>query len=217
MDLHNIPSTPPQAVYSPTPVPVEQFVDGIRELSSGLITKQKIYDFLATYEIRAEDLERYKMWLPDRHTRNKVFRNEMIEAMVICWPIGAITPLHTHNGQLGWMTMVEGKLIVENYKQLGCNRPENQQVVGMDCLAGATRIEMQSLGTELVVPGGPLNTVDKTQTIHRIKNLEEWNERAVSLHVYSRPIDSCVVFDIEAGRCFRRDLKYDNEPAGPAA
>ena len=27
---------------------------------------------------RAEDLERYKMWLPDRHTRNKVFRNEMI-------------------------------------------------------------------------------------------------------------------------------------------
>ena len=212
MDLHNTTATTPQPIYSPTPVPVEQFVDGIRELSAGLITKQKIYDFLATYEIRAEDLERYKMWLPDRHTRNKVFRNEMIEAMVICWPIGAITPLHTHNGQLGWMTMIEGKLIVENYKQLGCNRPENQQVVGMDCLAGATRIEMQNVGTELVVPGGPLNTVDKTQTIHRIKNLDEWNERAVSLHVYSRPIDSCVVFDIEGGRCFRRDLKYDNEP-----
>jgi cysteine dioxygenase len=107
--------------------------------------------------------------------------------------------------------MIEGKLIVENYKQISCNRPENQQVVGMDCLAGATRIEMQTLATELCVPGGPLNTVDKTQTIHRIKNLPEWNERAVSLHVYSRPIDSCVVFDLEGGRCFRRDLTYDNE------
>jgi len=200
-----------QQVYSPTPVPAEQFIEGIRELSQGLITKQKMYDYLVAYEIRAEDLERYKLWLPDRHTRNKIFRNDMIEVMLICWPAGSITPLHTHNGQLGWMTMIEGKLKVENYRKLDCNRPENQQVVGMDCLAGATRIEMQHLHDELAVPGGPLNTVDKIQTIHRILNLPEWNQPAVSMHVYSRPIDSCVVFDMENQRCFRRDLKYDNE------
>ncbi len=210
MDLQNTAASPP-AAYNPTPVPAEQFVRGIEELSQGLITKQKIYDFLVSYEIRSEDLERYKQWLPDRHTRNKIFRNDMIEVMLICWPIGAVTPLHTHNGQLGWMTMIEGKLIVENYRKVRCNAAENEQVVGIDCLAGATEIEMQHLEDELAVPGGPLNTVDKTQTIHRIRNLAEWNERAVSLHVYSRPIDSCVVFDVQAQRCFRRDLKYDNE------
>lgn len=210
METQNLTAVP-QQIYSPAPVTAEQFVDGIRRLSEGLITKQKIYDYLVAYEIRAEDLEKYKQWLPDRHTRNKIFRNDMIEVMLICWPIGAITPLHTHNGQLGWMTMIEGRLIVENYRKLACNRPENQQVVGLDCLAGATEIEMEHLDTEMAVPGGPLNTVDKTQTIHRIKNLAEWDQRAVSLHVYSRPIDSCVVFDIENQRCFRRDLKYDNE------
>jgi len=204
-------TTAPAPTYAPAPVPVEQFVDGIRTLSEGLITKQKIYDYLVTYQLRTDDLERFKMWMPDRHTRNKVFRNEMIEVMVICWPIGAVTPLHTHNGQLGWMTMLEGRLVVENYRKISCNAAENEQVVGMDCLAGATRIDMERLDNELAVPGGPLNTVDKTQTIHRIRNLAEWNERAVSMHVYSRPIDSCVVFDIEAQRCFRRDLKYDNE------
>lgn len=209
--LHETRSPSATSAAAPIPVPVEEFIDGIRELSAGVITKQKIYDFLTTHDIRDEDLERYKMWMPDRHTRNKIFRNDMIEAMVICWPIGAITPLHTHNGQLGWMTMLEGKLIVENYRKINCNRPEAEQVVGMDCLAGATKIDMQLVGTELCVPGGPINTVDKTQTIHRIKNPSDWNERAVSLHVYSRPIDSCVVFDIEGGRCFRRDLKYDNE------
>ena len=78
-------------------------------------------------------------------------------------------------------------------------------------VAGATEIEMQHLHNELVIPGGPLNTVDKKQTIHRIRNLAEWEQPAVSMHVYSRPIDSCVVFDLEAQRCFRRDLKYDNE------
>lgn len=201
----------PQAVYSPEPVPAAQFVEGIRELSRGLITKQKIYDYLVRYEIRPPDLEQYKNWLPDRHTRNKIFRNEMIEVMLICWPVGAITPLHTHNGQLGWMTMIEGKLKVENYRKIDCNRPEAQQVVGIDCLTGATKIEMQHLQDEYAVPGGPLNTVDKTQTIHRIINAPEWNQRAVSMHVYSLPIDSCVVFDMDAQRCFRRDLKYDNE------
>ena len=201
----------PQPIYSPTPIPVEEFVNGIRELSQGVITKQKIYDYLVSYEMRREDLERYTQWLPDRHTRNKIFRNEMIEVMLICWPIGAITPLHTHNGQLGWMTMIEGRLTVENYRKVMCNKPENEQVVGLDCLAGATQIEMESLNTELAIPGGPLNTVDKKQTIHRIINPAEWNERAMSVHVYSKPIDSCVVFDLENQRCYRRDLKYDNE------
>ncbi|MFP5246933.1 MAG: hypothetical protein ACLGH0_09585 [Thermoanaerobaculia bacterium] len=210
MDVQNITAVP-QPIYSPTPVSAEQFVDGIRRLSEGLITKQKIYDYLVAYEIRPEELERYKMWLEDRHTRNKIFRNDMIEVMLICWPIGAVTPLHTHNGQLGWMTMIEGKLKVENFRKVSCNRPENQQVVGIDCLAGATKIEMEHLNNELAIPGGPLNTVDKTQTIHRIRNLSEWNERAVSMHVYSRPIDSCVVFDMDAQLCYRRDLKYDNE------
>jgi cysteine dioxygenase len=210
MDTQSITEVP-QAIYSPAAVPAEQFVDGIRRLSEGLITKQKIYDYLVAYEIRPDELESYKQWLPERHTRNKIFRNDMIEVMLICWPIGAVTPLHTHNGQLGWMTMLEGKLLVENYRKVGCNRPENQQVVGIDCLAGATAIEMEHIENELAIPGGPLNTVDKTQTIHRIRNLAEWNERAVSMHVYSRPIDSCVVFDMEAQRCYRRDLKYDNE------
>lgn len=210
MELQNV-AAAPQPIYSPTPVPVGQFIDGIRTLSEGVITKQMIYDYLVTWEIRPEDLEAYRNWLPDRHTRNKIFRNEMIEVMLICWPIGAITPLHTHNGQLGWMTMLEGKLLVDNYHKVSCNRPENQQVVGLDCLAGATNIEMEHIGSEYAIPGGPLNTVDKRQTIHRIQNLAEWNQKAASLHVYSRPIDSCVVFDLENQRCYRRDLKYDNE------
>jgi cysteine dioxygenase len=211
MDLQDMKAPTPERVYSPVPVSTEEFVAGIQSLSEGLITKQKIYDYVVSYEIRPQDLEKFKQWLPDRHTRNKIFRNDMIEVMLICWPIGAKTPLHTHNGQLGWMTMIEGRLIVQNFRKESCDRPENQQVVGMDCLAGATQIEMVHLEDELVVPGGPVNTVDKTQTIHRILNPEVWNERAVSMHIYSRPIDSCVVFDMDAQKCFRRDLKYDNE------
>jgi cysteine dioxygenase len=210
MDLQDLATAAPSPAHTPQAVSVEEFIEGIRALATGTITKPKLYEYLTTFEIRRQDLIGYYKWLPDRHTRNKIFRNERIEVMLICWPIGAKTPLHTHNGQLGWMTMIEGRLVVENYRKLSCDKPENEQVVGMDCLAGATRIEMKQLNTELAVPGGPLNTVDKTQTIHRILNLAEWNERAVSMHVYSLPIDSCVVFDLEKQTCFRRDLTYDN-------
>ena len=47
-------------------------------MAAGVITKQKMYDYLVAYEIRSQDLERYKLWLPDRHTRNKIFRNDML-------------------------------------------------------------------------------------------------------------------------------------------
>ena len=48
-------------------------------------------------------------------------------------------------------------------------------------------------------------TADKLQTIHRLYNLDE---PAVSIHIYSRPFDSCVAFDMEKQHCYRRQLAY---------
>lgn len=192
-------------------IPLDEFVSGLKNLTEGLITKAALCDYLTRFEPERGDLQPYVNWNPDRHTRNLIFRTPLIEVMLICWNVGNVTPLHTHNGQLGWMVMVEGKLKVENYRLVRCNKPENQEVVGIDCLAGATDIEMKLLGTETCEPGGPLNTVDKHQTIHRIQNPAEWSTPAMSIHIYSLPIASCVVFDMENRRCFRRDLGYDNE------
>lgn len=190
-------------------VPVAEFVEGIERISQGVITRQVLEEYLATVMPSTEELRDYEHWFEEKHTRNKIFRNDMIEVMLICWPVGVRTPLHTHNGQLGWMAMIRGRLLVENFRHVGCNAPENQEVVGIDCLAGATEIQMEPLETELVQRGGALNTVDKHHTIHRISNPADWQERAVSLHIYSKPIESCVVFDMEAQRCFRRNLQYD--------
>lgn len=199
------------SVSSPEVVPLSRFLDEIKQISAGYPTKPQLCDLLTRWTIEPKDLAPYEHWQADRHTRNLIYKNERIELMLLCWPAGAVTPAHTHNGQLGWMAMVSGRLKVENFRFLECDRPENQEVAGIDCLAGATSITMEKLHEEVCVPGGPLNTVDKQQTIHRILNPLEWNERAVSLHVYSLPIDSCVVFDLEAQKCWRRDLKYDNE------
>lgn len=194
----------------PETVPLERFLGELKEIASGLITKKALCELLTRHTIQARDLQPYEHWYPDRHTRNLIYRSDRMELMLICWPIGVETPLHTHNGQLGWMAMISGRLKVENFRLVECDRPENQEVVGIDCIAGASTITMEKLTTEICEPGGPLNTVDKHQTIHRIVNPPEWNERAMSLHIYSLPIESCVVFNMEEQKCVRRDLKYDN-------
>lgn len=192
----------------PATVSLEAFLAELRRISAGVITRSVLCDLLVRLTIDPADLAPYEHWLPDRHSRNLIYRNARIEAMLLCWPAGATTPPHTHNGQLGWMAMISGSLVVENFRYVDCSTPENQQVSGIDCIAGATEITLEPIAREVCVPGGPLNTVDKTQTIHRITNP---GDRAMSLHIYSLPIDSCVVFDLEAQKCWRRDLGYDNE------
>jgi cysteine dioxygenase len=102
--------------------------------------------------------------------------------------------------------VAQGALAVVNYKWLGCNAADNQNVAGLDCLGGATELDLDRLQVQECFPGGPVNTVDKVQTIHQV--VVQGKEPVVSLHVYSRPIDSCIAFDLEKRICYRRQLKY---------
>src|SRR6266446_5311268 len=83
---------------------------------------------------------------------------------------------------------------------------DHQNVAGMDCLAGATELDIDRREVQECYPDGPVNTVDKVQTIHQV--VVQGKERVVSLHVYSRPIESCVAFDLERRICYRRQLSF---------
>jgi cysteine dioxygenase len=106
------------------------------------------------------------------------------------------------------MMQQRGNLGVIDYKWLGCDHPENQNVVGLDCLAGSDHTKLDVVREIEACAGGPVVTADKLQTIHRLYNLSRRSERAVSIHIYSRPIDSCVAFDMEKNQCYRRQLAY---------
>src|SRR5688572_33483568 len=111
--MHVDPHSASRAPVAPArQVPLQQFVDEIERMSRSVITKSALEEFMLTTQPDPRELEPYKHWFTEKHTRNKIFRNDMIECMLICWPVGVKTPLHTHNGQLGWMAMVEGKLMV---------------------------------------------------------------------------------------------------------
>ncbi len=185
---------------------VGDFVAGLRELERDLITKSRIAEYMGAAKLRPEALREYVWWRDSFYTRNLIYRDDLFEVMTICWSPGQKTAIHTHNGQLGWMTVAQGEVETHEFHHASCNAPENQNVVNIDCLGGATEIRLDRVGTVRCSEGSGMVTVDKLQTIHQIENAGTTG--CVSLHVYSKPFDSCIAFDLERQRCYRRPLSY---------
>jgi predicted metal-dependent enzyme (double-stranded beta helix superfamily) len=187
-------------------VSIGSFVDTLKGFESGPITRDRVLHYCLETAVDRASLGLYTHFRPDAYTRNLVYRDALFEVMALCWSPGQRTPIHTHNGQLGWMSVEQGALAVINYKWLGCNASGNQNVSGMDCLAGATELDLDRREVQECHPGGAVNVVDKEQTIHQV--VLQGKEPAISLHIYSRPIDSCVAFDLEKRTCYRRELSF---------
>lgn len=187
---------------------IDEFVERLRGFEQGVITRDEVLDFCSGVQVSDASLDPYVHYDERIYTRNLVYRDDLFEVMTICWAPGQKTAVHTHNGQLCWMIPQRGNLGVVDYKWLGCDHPEKQNVIGIDCLAGSEHTKIEVVREVEACAGGPVLTADKLQTIHRLYNLSETTERAVSIHIYSRPIDSCVAFDMRNQRCFRRELTY---------
>ena len=187
-------------------VSVADFVETLKGFEKGPITRDRVLHYLRETALDRSSLDPYVHFRSDMYTRNLVYRDDLIEAMVVCWSPGQKTVIHTHNGQLGWMSVERGALAVINYKWLGCNASDNQNVAGLDCLAGATELDIDRRDVQECYPDGPVNTVDKVQTIHQV--VVQGKEPVVSVHIYSRPIESCVAFDLEKQSCYRRQLSF---------
>ncbi len=185
---------------------VDEFVEILQGFNPETLTSAAVLDICSDTDIDDASLSKYVHWHDSMYTRNLIYRNDLFEVMAVCWQKGQKTVLHTHNGQLGWMMVNRGVAEVTNFKWNGCNASEGQNQNGLDCLAGATELDLTRESVEQCGRNGHVNTIDRVRTIHRVAVVGE--EPVVSVHIYSRPIESCVAFDLETPRCYRRQLRY---------
>ena len=178
------------------PVPIQKLVEGLRQLPEAAFEKtEPIRKFLQETPVSAESLAPYLNWDRQHYTRNLIDRTSLYELMAICWEVGQASSVHNHRDQNCWMAVPIGRLHVENF-----------HLVHQDLQGGTCRLE-------------PLNTVemnisqpcavDPSDPVHRVLNPREFNARAVSLHVYSRPFDTCVVYSPEHGTCGEIQLHFN--------
>jgi len=174
---------------------IDDFIAGLRKLREPDFTGvQGTLEYLHTNPVDPESLAPYLFWNEQHYTRNLIDKTELYELLAICWEVGMKSSIHNHKGQNCWMAAPMGKLAVQNYR-----------VISEDL--GAHACNLVPTDVVEITASSPV-AVDPLNPVHDVRNLREWNQRAVSLHVYSRPFDSCVVYSVEQGTCGEIGLQY---------
>ncbi len=183
-------------------VSIQMLVEGLRQLpESAFGPTEPVRRFLQDNPVSAESLSAYLNWDRQHYTRNLIDRTSLYELMAICWEVGQASSVHNHRDQNCWMAVPIGRLQVENF-----------HLVQQDLDGGTCRLEPTN-----VVEMNPAHpcAVDPSDPVHRVVNSPQFNQRAVSLHVYSRPFDTCVVYSPERGTCGEIQLHFNTEYGKP--
>jgi len=177
------------------PISVQDFVPELRKFPEAAFREtESIRQFLQETPVNSDPLGPYLTWDRQHYTRNLIDKTPLYELVAICWEVGQASSVHNQRDQKCWMAAPVGRLRVENF-----------HVVHQDIGAGLCKLEpADTVEMNLHHPCA----VDPQEPVHRVLNPREFQQRAVSLHVYSRPFDTCVVYSAEQGTCGEIQLHY---------
>ena len=176
-------------------VGVDEFVQGLTAIPG--FKPELVNAYIQGHRVRPETLRPYLFFSPASYTRNLVFKNDLFEVIAICWEIGQVSRIHNHRDQRCWMVVPIGQLKNQNYRVV--DRDPQTHTCGLAPSKGF-----------LITPSAPCE-VDQAEPVHQVLNLAEYGERAVSLHLYSRPFNSCEVYSLEKGSYWDVPLSYNSE------
>jgi cysteine dioxygenase len=179
-------------------LPIHDFILELRKFPAPAFDQtEQIHRFLQQTPVDPESLTPYLKWDDQHYTRNLIDKTPLYELLAICWSVGQSSSVHNHKDQNCWMAVPIGRLLVENFHVF------EQDIPGGKCKIQSTEtVEMNAAQPCAVNPLDP---------VHRVYNPRAFNERAVSLHVYSRPFDTCIVYSAEQGTCGEIKLHYSTE------
>ncbi len=161
-------------------VSIHSLIDGLNSIPEAGFTCDGVYEYLGANPVDVSSIEKYLHWSDNFYTRNLIYKNDRFEVMVVCWERGQVSRVHNHWDQKCWMTVPVGRL-----------RGQNFAVAEIDEDAGRCRlIETNSFELSDCLAA----TVELEEPIHQVLNLDEHGERAVSVHIYSKPYDRCLSY-----------------------
>lgn len=177
-------------------VSIQTLVAALGQLPESAFDRtDRVKQLLQEMPVNPESLSPYLTWSRQHYTRNLIDRTPLYELMAICWEVGQASSVHNHRDQNCWMAVPIGRLQVENF-----------HLVHQDLQSGCCRLEpSNTVEMNISQPCA----VDPADPVHRVVNPRAFNQRAVSLHVYSRPFDTCVVYSPEQGTCGEIELHFN--------
>jgi cysteine dioxygenase len=179
---------------------ISDWVKNLAAIQAKDFTLENVQNFVIQHHVRPDSLEKYLYFSKGCYTRNLIFKNDLFECMTICWEIGQFSRIHNHRDQNCWMSAPVGRLKVQNFRVE--DRHSSADHSGTCRLVPTDIYEMNAANPVYVNPLEP---------VHQVLNLAEYNQRAVSIHIYSKPFDSCEVYQLEKGTYGDVPLHYTSE------
>jgi cysteine dioxygenase len=149
----------------------------------------RVARMLAEYSASHDDWRHFALFDAEVYTRNLVARNEHFEMLILCWNVGQHSPIHNHAGQNCWMAVMEGEIEETLFS------PPTAGIPG----------PLVPRSSKVHLPGR-VGFINDDIALHRVRPVP--GRRGISLHLYSKPIDVCNVYDEATGRIGQSRLVY---------
>ncbi len=176
---------------------IGEFVKRLRALpESAFADIDGMERFIAANRVDPASLTPYLIWDAQHYTRNLVDHTDMYDLIAICWEVGQGSSIHNHKGQHCWMSVPMGKLMCRNFTV-------HVEDVGRHYCEISPDVEFQ-------LDAGPPCAVQPETPVHEVFNPKAFAERAVSLHIYSRPFNRCTVYSAEKKTCGEVELHFNS-------
>ena len=179
---------------------ISDWIKNLSAIPAREFSLENVQTFVIQNHVRPDSLEKYIFFSKGCYTRNLIFKNDLFECMTICWEVGQFSRIHNHRDQNCWMSAPIGRLKIQNFRVE--DRHASADHSGTCRLIPTDIYEMNAANPVYVNPLEP---------VHQVLNLAEYNQRAVSIHIYSKPFDSCEVYQLEKGTYGDVPLHYTSE------
>lgn len=133
------------------------------------------------------EFDSYAYWHDRAYTRNCITRSGSYELLLMCWESGQGTPIHNHGGEECWVYIIQGELMEYVYERQ---------------TDGSFSVRNQSANAQ-----ASMSYMNDEMGWHSMRNTSD--SRSMSLHLYSKPISSCQVFNEQTGQLELRFPQLD--------
>ena len=164
---------------------MNKFIDSLKRYSKLDFPVNEVSSFIMGSNISKSNLTKYEHFSKEMYTRNRIYKDESFEILLLCWLPNQMAPIHGHEGEKCWFKVINGSLQICNYS-IQSTKPLK--------LILNERIE------------APIGYVDGPADIHSIKNCSK--KPVSTLHIYTRPFDTCAIYNLKDKRIEKLKMLY---------
>lgn len=140
--------------------------------------------------INVNEVIKFCNWNKDFYTRNLIIKTEAYELMLLCWEIGQNSPVHNHQNQDCWMYVVQGNI---------------DEIHFHETTTSANKLMFKE-GKIFHHKKGATTFINDQIALHIIKNAGM--TRAITIHLYSLPIEKCNIYNVDTGEVVEKKLGF---------